>query len=92
MAKKTTAQAESAELQQNGADEIKDLQHGEDEVQTKEEPLDEHRKRALEIFAKYPNQQEVHFTTDGLAFLSRCDAQNHAISLKDGGLTTIKRN
>lgn len=48
-------------------------------------------KKAKALFAEYPSASEMFFTVDGLAFFMECDAKNHAVSLKDGTVTTIKK-
>ena len=49
------------------------------------------QERADAIFESYPNAEELHFTSDGLSFLLECDAKNHAASLKENQIETIKR-
>lgn len=49
------------------------------------------KSRAEELFKQFPAAQEVHFTSDGFAFLSKCDATNHAKSLDVKKVETIKR-
>lgn len=48
-------------------------------------------KKAQTLFAEYPEKQEVYFTSDSLAFFLECDAKNHAYTLKDAQVTTIKK-
>ena len=45
-----------------------------------------------ELFGQFPAAQELYFTSDGLAFLVKSDAQNHARSLDAKEVETIKRN
>lgn len=47
--------------------------------------------RAKKIFGDYPDINELYFTSDGMAFFSENDAKNHAATLKDGEVKTIKR-
>ncbi|MGM9817711.1 MAG: hypothetical protein ACI30B_01855 [Paludibacteraceae bacterium] len=48
-------------------------------------------KKAQSLFAEYPKAVELYFTADAMAFLIECDAKNHAATLADGTVTTIKR-
>ncbi|MDD6641416.1 MAG: hypothetical protein PUE55_02300 [Bacteroidales bacterium] len=48
-------------------------------------------KKAKSLFAEYPKAVELHFTADAMAFLLECDAKNHAATLADDTVTTIKR-
>jgi membrane protein involved in colicin uptake len=47
--------------------------------------------RAQELFARFPAAAELYFTGDGFAFLVKSDAVNHARSLKENEVVTIKR-
>ncbi len=40
-------------------------------------------KEAESIFKDYPKTNELYFTSDGLAFFEKTDAENHARSLKE---------
>lgn len=47
--------------------------------------------KAQELFRFYPAVAELHFTADGYAFKRKNDAENHAQSLKDAKIETVKR-
>ncbi len=47
---------------------------------------------AKKTLANYPNLKEVHVTSDGTAFGNAGDAKNHAVTLKDTNVVTIKRD
>jgi len=47
---------------------------------------------AKKTLANYPNLKEVHVTSDGTAFGNHGDAKNHARTLKDTNVVTIKRD
>jgi hypothetical protein len=57
------------------------------EVNTQSES--KNTKRAKEVFKNYPNQKEVYFTADGLVFLQKCDADNHASGLNEKEIEKI---
>lgn len=46
---------------------------------------------AERIFKQYPKAKELFFTADNTAFFKRCDADNHAKTLKDKTVKTEKR-
>lgn len=49
--------------------------------------------KAEEIFKNYPQEAEVYFASDGVAFFKGCDAQNHAAGLEDKKVEkVIKQN
>lgn len=47
--------------------------------------------KAIRLFAIYPDYKELHFTSDGLAFASYNSAFNHAKTLRDSKIETIKK-
>lgn len=47
--------------------------------------------KATRLFAIYPDYKELHFTSDGLAFASHNSAFNHAKTLRDSKIETIKK-
>jgi membrane protein involved in colicin uptake len=47
--------------------------------------------RTRELFERFPAAQELYFTSDGFAFLVQSDAQNHANTLQEKTVQTIKR-
>jgi membrane protein involved in colicin uptake len=47
--------------------------------------------RVKGLFKQFPAAQELHFTSDGFAFLSQCDAKNHARSLDSKEVEIVKR-
>lgn len=49
-------------------------------------------KVAQELFAANKVLNEVHITSDGTAFYSKSDANNHARTLKDKAVATVKRS
>ena len=49
-------------------------------------------KIAQDLFAANKVLNEVHITSDGTAFYSKSDANNHARTLKDKAVTTVKRS
>lgn len=49
-------------------------------------------KVAQELFAANKVLNEVHVTSDGTAFYLKSDAVNHARTLKDKALATVKRS
>lgn len=49
-------------------------------------------KVARELFAANKVLNEVHITSDGTAFYSKSDANNHARSLNDKTVATVKRS
>ena len=49
------------------------------------------KERAADILAKYPNRNEVYFTSDVNAFTSEKEAKVHARTLDDKTITTITR-
>ena len=49
-------------------------------------------KVAQELFAANKVLNEVHITSDGTAFYSKSDANNHARTLKDKTVATVKRS
>lgn len=44
-----------------------------------------------QILAEYPEAREVYMTSNGFGFFRETDARNHAATLKDKTVTTIKR-
>lgn len=48
-------------------------------------------KIAQDLFAANKVLNEVHITSDGTAFYSKSDANNHARTLKDKAVATVKR-
>jgi len=48
-------------------------------------------KKAKELFISYPSAKEFHFTSDNLAFAQKCDADNHARTLEDKKVVTVKK-
>jgi hypothetical protein len=50
-----------------------------------------YRNKADELFARYPQAEEFHFTADGSAFFNENDAKNHAKILKSQTLTLVKK-
>ena len=48
-------------------------------------------KLAADILKTNPDIQEVHITSDGTAFYTRNDAQNHANTLKNRDVFSTKR-
>jgi uncharacterized pyridoxamine 5'-phosphate oxidase family protein len=51
----------------------------------------ENLKRAKELFKSYPSVKELYFTSNGMAFIELNDARNHARSLKDAEIETVKK-
>lgn len=49
-------------------------------------------KIAQGLFAANNTLNEVHITSDGTAFYSKSDANNHARTLKDKAVATVKRS
>lgn len=49
-------------------------------------------KIAQDLFAANKVLPEVHITSDGTAFYSKSDANNHARTLKDKAVATVKRS
>ena len=49
-------------------------------------------KIAQDLFAANKVLNEVHITSDGTAFYSKSDANNHARTLKDKAVATVKRS
>lgn len=49
-------------------------------------------KIAQGLFASQKTLNEVHITSDGTAFYSKSDANNHARTLKDKTVATVKRS
>uniref|UniRef100_UPI004057BD68 hypothetical protein n=1 Tax=Alistipes sp. TaxID=1872444 RepID=UPI004057BD68 len=49
-------------------------------------------KVAQGLFAANKTLNEVHITSDGTAFYSKSDANNHARTLKDKAVATVKRS
>ena len=47
--------------------------------------------KAAKLLKSHPEVNEVFFTSDGLAFFEKNHADNHARSLKNKGIETIKR-
>jgi len=47
--------------------------------------------KTKEIFKSYPTAKEIFFTSDGNAFLRDSDARNHAKTLTDTNLITVKK-
>lgn len=47
--------------------------------------------KAKRLFTIYPKMIELHITSDGLAFASYNSAFNHAKTLQDSKIETIKR-
>lgn len=50
----------------------------------------ENEKKADQLFGVYPGTKEFHFTADGTAFFTPSDARNHAVSLENKDIETIK--
>jgi hypothetical protein len=48
------------------------------------------KEKAEGLFKQYPKAAELHFTSDGYAFFGEHDARNHAFSLKEKEVITIK--
>ena len=48
-------------------------------------------KVAKEIFGAHSELDEVHITSDGTAFGAACDARNHARTLKNKEVVSLKR-
>lgn len=48
-------------------------------------------KKVQEYFKNYPGSKAVHQTSDGFLFPEKCDAQNHAKTLKDATVVTHQR-
>ena len=49
-------------------------------------------KIAQGLFASQKTLNEVHITSDGTAFYTKSDANNHARTLKDKAVATVKRS
>lgn len=49
-------------------------------------------KIAQGLFASQKTLDEVHITSDGTAFYTKSDANNHARTLKDKAVATVKRS
>jgi len=49
------------------------------------------RKKADELFARYPHADVFHFTACGTAFFNENDAKNHAKTLKNQTVTPIEK-
>lgn len=47
--------------------------------------------KAKRLFTIYPEKKELHLTSDGLAFASYNSAFNHAKTLQDSKIETIKK-
>ncbi|MDR0789643.1 MAG: hypothetical protein LBO06_02470 [Bacteroidales bacterium] len=47
--------------------------------------------KAKRLFKSFPQADILYFTSDGTAFMSECDASNHAHTLTDDKVQTIKR-
>ncbi|MBK9292572.1 MAG: hypothetical protein IPM52_13250 [Bacteroidetes bacterium] len=47
--------------------------------------------RAQRLFARMPDLQSLHFTSDGLAFAEHQHARAHARNLSDDTIVTIER-
>lgn len=43
------------------------------------------------IFERFPDQPEVHMTSNGFGFFRMSDAHNHAETLKDHRIVTVTR-
>jgi hypothetical protein len=54
-------------------------------------PVSKNAETAEEIFKYYPKREVLYFTTDGHGFFEQCDAINHAQSLNDKEIETIKK-
>jgi transcription termination factor Rho len=61
-----------------------------DKEKKSKELTDAFAKKASEISKAYPGSGELYFTTDGYAFFQKNDAQNHAQSLENKIVVTIK--
>lgn len=48
-------------------------------------------KQGLEILAAYPDATEVYMTSNGFGFFRETDARNHAATLRNKTVTTVKR-
>ena len=46
--------------------------------------------KAKRLFTIYPEKEELHLTSDGLAFEQYCNAANHAKTLKSSEIKTFK--
>jgi hypothetical protein len=51
----------------------------------------DNEKKADQLFGVYPGTKEFHFTADGTAFFTPNDASNHAVSLENKEIETIKK-
>jgi len=60
-------------------------------AETSEVATNEVSEKAAKIFSDYPQADEVYFTSDGLAFLEECNAQNHAAGLEDKEVEKITK-
>ncbi len=58
-----------------------------DKAQTSKEKFS---KEAESIFKDYPKTKVLYFTSDGLPFFEKTDAQNHAYSLKENEREIVK--
>ncbi len=65
--------------------ETKNSKVGEQNVSTNKKTSLEEKfsKEAESIFKDYPKTKVLYFTSDGLPFFEKTDAQNHAYSLKE---------
>lgn len=48
-------------------------------------------KAARQIFSDYPDAREVYVTSDGFGFFKQSDARNHAATLREKTVVTVKR-
>jgi len=62
-----------------------------DVLKAKDKKSNELETKANAILKDYPQAGEVHFTADGFPFLMLSDASNHAKTLDDKTVKTIKR-
>jgi hypothetical protein len=54
-------------------------------------PNSKYADKAKGLFKDHPSVKELHFTSDGLAFFEKNDAQNHALGLKEKEIETIQK-
>jgi membrane protein involved in colicin uptake len=61
------------------------------ELDKKEKSVNQQTEKADAVFEEYPQAQELHCTSDGFCFFLSSDASNHANTLEDKTVKTIKR-
>jgi hypothetical protein len=99
----TSTEQTNAEVLQTNADatveqaKVDEAQSGAEDFDSAQQPSDastplsDREKAAKDLFERYPKRDKIFFTSDGLSFFEHCDAQNHAVGLRDKALETITK-